>query len=40
MPYRAAELGRILISHDRKMMPAHFARFIDIRSGSGLIVAR
>jgi hypothetical protein len=38
MPYRAAELGRILISHDRKMMPAHFARFIDIRSGSGLII--
>jgi uncharacterized protein with PIN domain len=31
----AADRGRILISHDRKTMPAHFARFI----GSLLICA-
>jgi hypothetical protein len=36
--YRAAELERILISHDRKTMPAHFARFIDRRSSPGLII--
>jgi hypothetical protein len=26
---KAADLGRILISHDRKTMPAHFARFLE-----------
>ena len=34
----AAGLGRILISHDRKTMPAHFARFLDSRSSPGLII--
>jgi hypothetical protein len=27
-----------LISHDRKTMPAHFARFLDSRSSPGLII--
>jgi len=34
----AADRGRILISHDGKTMPAHFARFIDSRSSPGLII--
>jgi hypothetical protein len=36
--HKAADLGRILISHDRKTMPAHFARFLNIRSSPGLII--
>jgi Domain of unknown function (DUF5615) len=36
--HRAADLGRILISHDRKTMPAHFARFLDSHSSPGLII--
>src|ERR1022692_4063867 len=32
--HKAADLGRILISHDRKTMPAHFARFLDIGRAS------
>ena len=36
--HRAADLGRILISHDRKTMPAHFAGFLDSRSSPGLII--
>ena len=35
---RAAGLGRILISHDRKTMPAHYARFLDSRPSPGLII--
>jgi Domain of unknown function (DUF5615) len=35
---KAAESGRILISHDRKTMVAHFVRFIESRSSPGLIV--
>lgn len=34
----AAELGRILVSHDRKTMPRHFARFREARRTPGLIV--
>jgi len=34
----AAESGRILVSHDRKTMLAHFARFIGQRSSPGLII--
>ena len=34
----AAELGRILVSHDRKTMPRHFARFRETRLTPGLIV--
>ena len=35
----AAESARILVSHDRKTMPAHFARFIEKRSSPGVIIA-
>jgi hypothetical protein len=34
----AAESARILISHDRRTMPAHFARFREERSSPGLII--
>ncbi len=34
----AANLGRILVSHDRKTMPLHFAKFRETRSTPGLIV--
>jgi hypothetical protein len=27
-----------VISHDRKTMPAHFARFLESRSSPGLII--
>jgi hypothetical protein len=36
--HKAADLGRIVISHDRGTMPAHFARFLDGRSSPGLII--
>ena len=36
--HTAADFGRILISHDRKTIPAHFARFLDGRSSPGLII--
>ena len=36
--HKAADLRRILISHDRKTMPAHFARFLDGRQSPGLII--
>jgi len=35
---KAADPGRILISHDRKTMPAHFARFLESRSSPGPII--
>ena len=34
----AAQQGRILVSHDRKMMPAAFAEFINSRQSSGVII--
>ena len=34
----AAESARILVSHDRKTMPAHFARFIEKRSSPGVVI--
>ena len=34
----AARSERILVSHDRKTMPSHFARFIERRSSPGLII--
>jgi hypothetical protein len=34
----AADSSRILISHDRKTMPGHFARFLETRSSPGLII--
>jgi len=36
--HKSADRGRILISHDRRTMPAHFARFLDGRSSPGLII--
>jgi hypothetical protein len=34
----AARAGRILVSHDRRSMPGHFARFIGTQSSPGLII--
>ncbi len=34
----AADDGRVLVTHDRKTMPHHFAKFIKARTGSGVIV--
>ncbi len=34
----AAESTRILVSHDRRTMPAHFNRFRKERSSPGLII--
>ncbi len=34
----AAEAGRILISHDRKTIPRHLARFLESRSSPGVII--
>ncbi len=35
---RAASENRILVSHDRKTMPRHFADFIQTKTSSGLII--
>ena len=34
----AAESGRILISHDRRTMPGHLARFLGNKSSLGVII--
>ena len=34
----AAEDHRILVSHDRRTMPGYFAKFIGMRSSSGVII--
>lgn len=34
----AANDGRLLVSHDRKTMPTHFAYFIASRSSPGLFI--
>jgi hypothetical protein len=34
----AAESARILVTHDRRTMPGHFARFCETRSSPGLII--
>jgi hypothetical protein len=34
----AAELGRILVSHDPKTMPRYFAQLRETRSSPGLII--
>ena len=34
----AAEAGRILVSHDRKTMPANLARFVESYSSPGVII--
>ena len=35
---RAAAEGRLLVSHDRKTMPRHFADFILRKESSGLLI--
>lgn len=34
----AADEGRILVTHDRRTMPRHFAEFIRYRASPGLLV--
>lgn len=34
----AAHAGRVLVTHDRKTMPTHFAAFIGHTASSGVIV--
>lgn len=34
----AAREGRVLVSHDRKTMPEHFARFIAGTNSPGLVI--
>lgn len=34
----AAEQGRILVSHDRKTMPAHFGQFIALENSPGVLI--
>jgi hypothetical protein len=35
---QAAAEGRLLVSHDRRTMPRHFANFIRRRRSSGLLI--
>jgi Domain of unknown function (DUF5615) len=34
----SADSGRILVSHDRRTMPAHLVRFLQTHSSPGLII--
>jgi hypothetical protein len=34
----AAQSGRILVTHDRRTMPAHFGRFIETQRSPGLFI--
>jgi Domain of unknown function (DUF5615) len=34
----AAQAGRLLVSHDRRTMPIHFAKFIAIQTMPGLLI--
>lgn len=34
----AAQDNRVLVSHDQKTMPNHFARFVATRSSPGLLI--
>jgi hypothetical protein len=36
----AADLGRLVVSHDRRTMPAHLVRFVRTRSSAGLIIVQ
>ena len=36
----AADSGRILVSQDRRTMPAHFARFLDRARSPGVLLLR
>jgi hypothetical protein len=35
---RAAQEGRVLVSHDRRTMPYHFAAFIAARTSAGVVL--
>jgi hypothetical protein len=35
---RAAQEGRVLVSHDRRTMPFHFAAFITTRTSAGVVL--
>lgn len=35
---KAADQGRVLVTHDRKTMPTHFAEFIATEESSGVII--
>jgi len=35
---RAANDGRVLVTHDRRTMPRHFAQFVARQTSSGLIL--
>lgn len=34
----SAQQGRVLVSHDRKTMPVHFARFLERQNSPGLLI--
>lgn len=34
----AARLGRLLVTHDRKTMPKHFADFIGMQPSTGVLI--
>lgn len=34
----AAQEGRMLVSHDRRMMPIHFAEFVTTQDSPGIII--
>ena len=35
---RASRSGRLLVTHDRKTMPKHFAEFIETNSSAGVLI--
>ena len=35
---RAAQEGRVLVSHDRRTMPFHFADFIAVKPSAGVLI--
>jgi Domain of unknown function (DUF5615) len=37
---KAADEGRIVVTHDQQTMPRHFAEFITQRASSGVLVVR
>ena len=37
---RAAKAGRLLVAHDQRTMPRHFAEFVTHETSAGLLVVR
>ena len=37
---RAADAGRLLVTHDQKTMPTHFGEFIAQRTSPGVIIVQ